>query len=129
MHTVLHEFVEVDALLPRDLGRFEEEVHEHGFPAPDLPHQVEAHRRAGRRFFGRDGLAAQEAGEEAALFGFLGVRVVAAGAPPQVLQHLRRAALRGVGVQRAGGEHRAVGWQRAFIGRRLCGREIHDRCG
>ena len=64
-----------------------------------------------------------------ALFGFLGVWVVSAGAPPKILQHLRRAALRGVGVQRAGGEHRAVGWQRAFIGRRLCGREIHDRCG
>ena len=56
---VLHEAMEVDALLAAHIGGGEEQVHQHGLAAPDLAHDVEAVRRLRLR------LAAQQAGEQA----------------------------------------------------------------
>jgi hypothetical protein len=36
----LHEGMEMDAATARNLGGCEKQIHQHGFPAPDLAHQI-----------------------------------------------------------------------------------------
>ena len=43
-----HEFVEVDPAFAGDRGGIEEQVHEHGFAAPDAAKEIQAARRFGR---------------------------------------------------------------------------------
>ncbi len=109
---VLHEGVEVDAPLARDLGLREEQVHQHGFAAPDLPHEVEPVRPA-RRLVHRARRSRRPTNPAACP---AQRRVVAAQLDPQILQTLRRHRLRRVRGQGAGAERGAVGGKRASRG-------------
>jgi len=114
---VLHEAVEMDAPLARQLGRGKEQIHQHGFAPADLADQIQPVRPRLVRPVGR--LAAQEAGEQRAVAARRARRrVVAAQLGPQRLQPLGGHALRGVGDQAPIGHQRPVGGQRP-LGERI----------
>ena len=116
---VLHEAVEVDALLAAHIGGGEEQVHQHGLAAPDLAHDVEAVRRLRRR------LAAEQAGEQAAAVGRARRRVVAAQPRHSVWSRSATQFLGCIGCQFAGRHHRPEGWQRPALRRGVGARAIH----
>ena len=118
---VLHEAMEVDALLAAHIGGGEEQVHQHGLAAPDLAHDVEAVRPVRRRF------AAEQAGEQAAAVGRPRRRIVAAQPRPQRLEPFGDEFLGGVGCQFAGRHHRPEGWQRPTLRRDVGARAVHVR--
>ena len=107
---VLHETMEMDALLARDLGGVEEQVHQHGLAAPDLAHQIQP----GRHIF--LGMApAQQPGQQAPAGRRNRLGIVTTQPLPQILQALDRCRLRRVGRQRAVGDQVLVDRQRAGL--------------
>ena len=110
---LLHEGVEMEPLLARDLGGFKKQVHEHGFAAPDLAHQIKPLRGLLAR---RGGGAAKQPAEQPGGLGcnVQGGGVIAAQRLPQSLQTLHRRSLGGIGRQFTGREARLIGgpWPR-----------------
>ena len=122
---LLHERVEMDAAFAGDLGSAEEQVHQHGFPAADLADEVQAVRPFFIRPVHRP--PAEQAGQQA---GLCRMRIIPPEADPEGLQPLGGPGLGGLRVQGAGGDARAVGWQRtAGSGPHLHGRGqgVHGR--
>ncbi len=109
---VLHEPMEVDALLATHIGGGKEQVHQHGLAAPDLAHDVEAVQPG----FGRLATAEQP-GEQPIAIRRTRARIVAEQRLPQPLQPLRHQFLSRVGRQLAGRHHRPEGWQRPALRR------------
>ena len=122
----LHKAVEVDASFAGDLGLGEEQVHQHGFAAPDVADEVEAAWPVGRGAF--PWAPAQEAAQQA--FGRRGLRIVAAQLDPHVLQALGGQVLGVVCDQAAFFDQAAIRSERALAGGQVCGRiRVHDQAG
>ncbi len=107
---LLHELVEVDAPLARDLRRPEEQVHQHGLAPPDLADEVEAVRTPLRDVV-RAAFAPEQTRKQARRLG--GLRVVAAERRPQRLQTLGGERLCRVGRELAARELGAIGGKRS----------------
>jgi len=106
---LLHEIVEMDALLAGHLGCGEEQIHQHGFAPPDLADDI---KPAGVVLDLIHRLTPQQPAEPA-IGGLLGVGVIAAQLGPKVLQMLHRRRLGGVISQLARGEAGAIGGHHA----------------
>ena len=101
---VLHEFMEMDALFARHVRGLEEQVHQHGFAAPDLADQIQPVRVVLRVIH----LLAAQQFAEPAVGRRLRVGIVAAQLGPEILQLLGGARLGGIGDDGPGGDPRAV---------------------
>src|SRR5258707_8429435 len=102
-----HEFVEVRAALVLDRTLLEKQVHQHGLAAPDLAMNVEA---AWRRLV--------LVGKQPAKQALLAHRRVAREPLLEVREHLGGRRLRGVGLDRAGGDEALImGAERGGRGR------------
>jgi hypothetical protein len=107
---LLHEGVEMQPLLARHLGCFKKQVHEHGFAAPDLAHQIKPLRGVSARRGG--GAAKKPAKQPGGLGGGVqGGGVITAQRLPQGLQTLHRRGLGRVGRQFATREPGLIGRQ------------------
>ena len=114
---LLHEGVEMEPLLARHLGCFKKQVHEHGFAAPDLAHQIKPLRGLPAR---RGGGAAKKSAKQPGGLGcgFQGGGVITAQRLPKSLQTLHRRGLGRVGRQFAGREPGLIGlrWPLGDVG-------------
>ncbi len=108
---LLHEAVEMDALLACYVGGLEEQIHQHGFAATHVADEVEA---GGDVLLGM-ATSHQSRQQTAAEVGVDRSWIVAAQPIPQILQALYRDRLGGIRRQGAVGNHRAVGRQRTGL--------------